>query len=156
MGGTAACAIHWLNPNAVWEKKRTWLIPIGQQVTTATSRAGEVEVFESQVPAASWPTAHNREAQTRIFPSPLPNGPTGPGVCICIPGELFRMLQTLFNKCGSVAGTGSDAMVGSQMAFFMWRIVEGLGHYMSTISSTVSFPYCAIFDTLLRLDIPLT
>jgi hypothetical protein len=70
-------------------KEKSCFFPIGQPVTTATEPAGGEEVFEDQVLAASWSATHGKEAQTRIFSSPLPNRTTRPGVCICIPGALF-------------------------------------------------------------------
>ena len=87
------------------------------------------------MPAASLADRPRHRGADTQFSKSATKWTNGPGVCIYswLPGELFRMLQTPFNKCGSVAGTGSDAIVGSQMAFFMWRIVERLGLYVDTL-----------------------
>ncbi len=91
--------------------------------------------------------APTKEAQTCALSKSPTNWKVGPGGCICIPGEMFRMLHTLADKCGSDKHTGATPYGGSQMAY-SWPL------YGKSVLD-VSYTHCAIVDTLLRLTIPL-
>ena len=124
---------------------------------TATDER-ERRVSRVRVPAASWPTAHAHRGADTHFPSPLPNGPTGPGVCICIPGELFGMLQTPLQQVRLCCSPGRAPWGEVRWQFLCGRfVVVGLGHYfMSTVLlNFVLSTHCAFFNTLLRLNSPL-